>query len=304
MSQDLVFDNVQEYSDYLNLLNLHYSLDGYGYSTNTRLHLIDHLIITYSENLPSTGLFYDTHGESIHYGLRFLFSGSELYHMNQDKILLSQEECFLFQPKNAGFYERKTPSTGINFLIPKEILAPKITNFNHHGDKLTCKTGLGKIIFTEILHAEQELHHLSDYQKKLVLMNLIVLIAEWLNETQSETKEFFLQLTDYINQNIFETSLSLESVASAFSKSPRTIQKAFSQKQLTFSKYLSNKRLIAASQELAFGHTAIIDIATKYGFYDSSHFSRSFKHKYKCTPSLYRKKQHKLKERTKKCLLN
>lgn len=303
MSQDLIFDNIREYSDYLNLLNLHYSLDGYGYSTNTRLHLIDHLIVTYSENLPSTGLFYDTHGESIHYGLRFLISGFELYHMNQDKILLSQEECFLFQPKNAGFYERKTPSTGINFLIPKEILAPKITNFNHQGDKLTCKTGLGKIIFTEILHTEQELHHLSDYQKKLVLMNLIILIAEWLNETQSQAKELFLQLTEYIDQNLFETSLSLESVASAFSKSPRTIQKVFSQKKLTFSKYLLDKRLIVASQELAFSHKSIIDIATKHGFYDSSHFSRAFKNKYNCTPSQYRKTQYALKGRVKKCLL-
>lgn len=248
MNHDFVFNDVKKYSESLSKLNLCYTYEGQDFSTTTRLHQIEELIITYSENKPSVGFFYNIKSHSNYYGLRFLLEGSELYHFGQNKLLLTASECMLFQPRHSSFYERKTTSIGINFLIPQKILAPKIIDFNQLGTKLICSSGFGKLIYSGVASLELELHLLTDAQKVFLASHLVDLIADWLNENQTKSKDLFLSVKEYIDQHIEDPLLQLQTMSIVFNKSSRTIQDLFKRENMTFSNYLLDQRLILASK--------------------------------------------------------
>ena len=58
---------------------------------------------------------------------------------------------------------------------------------------------------------------------------------------------------------------------------------------VTVGAYLRNLRLEQAARALADSMSTIADIAAQAGFYDQSHFTRTFKRKFGLTPQEYRR---------------
>jgi len=71
--------------------------------------------------------------------------------------------------------------------------------------------------------------------------------------------------------------LSPSAIARAHGLSVRTINRAFNATGQTVGETIRIRRLARARNELAERRQPIRTIATKWGFDDSSHFSRSFK---------------------------
>lgn len=84
--------------------------------------------------------------------------------------------------------------------------------------------------------------------------------------------------------------ISLEQVAENIRVSPRQLQRIFrSEGQTTFRDYLEHVRLTCICSELLHTDRPIEDIALDHGYVNPNYLYPVFKHKYKLTPSTYRR---------------
>ncbi len=96
---------------------------------------------------------------------------------------------------------------------------------------------------------------------------------------------------DYIDRNLADTDLNIGAIARAFSSSSRTIHKLFEGEAQTVARLIWERRLERCREEMAdpaMAHRSITEIAHLWGFSDSQHFSRAFKHRFGLTPRDYR----------------
>ena len=85
-------------------------------------------------------------------------------------------------------------------------------------------------------------------------------------------------------------SLRVDEVAEAIGVHPVHLTRTFrAHFGVSVGAYLRNLRLEQAAQALAGSTSTIADIAAQTGFYDQSHFTRTFKRKYGLTPHDYRR---------------
>jgi AraC-like DNA-binding protein len=89
-------------------------------------------------------------------------------------------------------------------------------------------------------------------------------------------------------RHLDNAGLSVASVASHLGVSPRYVHMLFAATDMSFSEFVLTQRLARAHRMLASPHhvgDTISTIAFAVGFADLSHFNRTFRHRYGCTPS-------------------
>lgn len=92
----------------------------------------------------------------------------------------------------------------------------------------------------------------------------------------------------FIAKHLLDESLSPAFIASAHGVSVRTVNRIFSASGQTVTDTVRTRRLSRARHELAESDKSIAAIASRWGFSDSSHFSRTFKAHYGIPPSEFR----------------
>ncbi|MFC5995938.1 helix-turn-helix domain-containing protein [Pseudonocardia hispaniensis] len=92
----------------------------------------------------------------------------------------------------------------------------------------------------------------------------------------------------WIDRHLLDDSLSPTAVAAAHGVSIRTVNRIFNATGQTVGEVVRVRRLARARKELAESDRPIAAIAHRWGFSDSSHFSRSFKAHYGSSPTDYR----------------
>ncbi|EEG30767.1 transcriptional regulator, AraC family [[Clostridium] methylpentosum DSM 5476] len=95
-------------------------------------------------------------------------------------------------------------------------------------------------------------------------------------------------IINYIGQNC--RSITLDSLAKHFQYTPNYLSRLIRQSTgKTFSQIVSQQKLQRAAGFITSTDMPIVDIGQIVGFYDVSHFIRSFKKEYHLTPAEYRK---------------
>lgn len=100
-----------------------------------------------------------------------------------------------------------------------------------------------------------------------------------------------LKAERYILENLMQSNLSPKAVADHIGVSLRHLYRLFMVDQLSINKYIQMKRLEKAQFELIDlknKKLSITEIALRWGFGDSAHFSKIFKKVYGISPSQYR----------------
>jgi AraC family transcriptional regulator, positive regulator of tynA and feaB len=92
----------------------------------------------------------------------------------------------------------------------------------------------------------------------------------------------------YIERHLLDHAVSPAAIASAHGVSVRTVNRVFNATGQTVSEVVRVRRLARAREELTEGLHPISAIASRWGFSDSSHFSRTFKAHYGASPRDYR----------------
>src|SRR5699024_4078465 len=90
----------------------------------------------------------------------------------------------------------------------------------------------------------------------------------------------------YVKQNIDDPSMRLETISQSIHISERTLIRMFSEIGTTPMRWVWKTRIEAAHTEIMSGAFArLTDVAFRFGFKDTAHFSRLFKRNYGYPPS-------------------
>ncbi|HZV19246.1 MAG TPA: helix-turn-helix domain-containing protein [Sphingobium sp.] len=103
-----------------------------------------------------------------------------------------------------------------------------------------------------------------------------------------------MAVLDYIERNLADPNLDVAAIACALGFSKRTLHQIFADDVVTVGRIIWERRLERCRRELAdpacMGES-ITEIAHRWGFSDSQHFSRSFKARFNVSPRTYRQSQ-------------
>jgi AraC-like DNA-binding protein len=90
----------------------------------------------------------------------------------------------------------------------------------------------------------------------------------------------------HVEQNLGDDALSLQSIADALGMSPRYMNKLFESERTSVMRWAWSQRLERARLALESGaRHSITAVACSFGFKNTSHFSRSFRARFGCSPS-------------------
>ena len=131
----------------------------------------------------------------------------------------------------------------------------------------------------------------------LKLKEIILLLAQTANARAIQT--IFAQLfspTIYTFKQIIEANLfaqlSIDALAQLNNLSLSSFKREFARHYNdTPANYIKTKRLEKAAEMLLISKERIKDIAFNCGYNDLANFTKSFRHRYKCTPSDFRERQ-------------
>ncbi|PZT92637.1 MAG: hypothetical protein DI630_28060 [Gordonia sp. (in: high G+C Gram-positive bacteria)] len=95
-------------------------------------------------------------------------------------------------------------------------------------------------------------------------------------------------IEDWIDHHLPDTVITPASVAAAHAVSVRTVHRMFAETGDTLGSVVRLRRLMRARRELECTHHSITAIASRWGYSDSSHFTRTFKHQFGMSPTDHR----------------
>lgn len=128
-----------------------------------------------------------------------------------------------------------------------------------------------------------------------LLSQLSVLLSYHAVPSSGRSRYHLLQrCLAYIEQHLEHDELDVEHLAEVMNTSTRQLSRAFELKGISVSRYIWNLRLERCREEIITSPgTNIGDIAFKWGFNHSAHFSRSYKRRFDEAP-VQTRKRHKL----------
>ncbi len=98
------------------------------------------------------------------------------------------------------------------------------------------------------------------------------------------------QVERWLGRRLSARHLDAETVAAAHGVSVRTVNRLFSDTGETLSGVLRAKRLARVREELLAGDAGVTALAARWGFFDASHLTRSFRAVYGLSPREYRRR--------------
>lgn len=146
--------------------------------------------------------------------------------------------------------------------------------------------------------ARQMINTVKEVPEKMIksYIAIMTVIAEYVTQTNRLSpgnSNLAVLIKTYLNQN-YSSKITLEILAERFNCSQSLLIKSFKKEfNTTIMKELMEVRLKKAEEHLKKSRISLKEIADDCGFSDQNYFSKVFATKYGCSPSEYRKKQHK-----------
>lgn len=166
------------------------------------------------------------------------------------------------------------------------------------GKPMSCASGLNKLFIDHLLALENQFGDLTKEQAWRVLdttLNLAVTVLE--NGTEIVKRngncDLLEKIRKYIDENLDDYELCVASIAKKHNISPRHTHRIFGEEGISVSNYITSRRLDRCKIELASpacSENSVTDIAFRWGFNDSSTFSKVFKREFGISPREFRRR--------------
>jgi AraC family transcriptional regulator, positive regulator of tynA and feaB len=242
----------------------------------------------------------------------------EPYHVSQDNylgvILLSGNyhleqggrEVYL-NPGDMTIYDATCPHqincsqsfSKILITIPRTIMRARLSGVERcTALRIPGNLGIGSVTANFIRNVVQEAENMSNWdisalsEQSLDLFTLSLASLNPQSYSLSRSRSAALQsIKDFVASHLSNPKLDTAMVVTGTGFSARYINDVLNDNDTSLMRYILQRRLERCSKDLlSLLHTNqnISEIALNWGFNDLSHFSRTFKQKYGCTPNQYR----------------
>jgi AraC-like DNA-binding protein len=182
-------------------------------------------------------------------------------------------------------------------LIPKEHLPEHLTLDELTARRLSGGEGITRLTWNAMLATYEELHSMTtastegaaDVMTQLVLLSLLEMRGT--SSTLSLREALRDRIKAYVDRNLRDSHLSVDSVARALSCSRRHLYNAFSDEPEGIAGYVLARRLDTARRAVEDPRQKdrlITAIAFNAGFKSSAHFCRAFTIRFGCSPREWR----------------
>lgn len=168
-------------------------------------------------------------------------------------------------------------------------LPADLTRVGRYFSKDSALTSILSAHFNNIVSNGDRIHaHQLYYLSRMsldVVSNTLLAAEEGIQ--LSPTEQLYLDVLAYIDQHLKNSDLSSGMIANAFSISRRYLDMLFVRNASSVSGWIRSQRLTRCRAELEMPslYRTVSEIAMKWGFKDSSHFSRIFRQKFGYPPS-------------------
>ncbi len=208
-------------------------------------------------------------------------------------------EVFVWNSAHQMTFESKVNIRQVSLLVPTEFRNSVHQLINP--DKILVLDGhdvLSNMLRYALLTLRRNAHKVTPNEERPVVNAILDLLHACIDAhsdkhiIKKKNQYALLQeANEYIEENLFDTDLSVLSISRALGISTRYLHKLFATTPLSLTKTISEQRTRQAAHFLAnteFSQLSVTDIAFMVGFNDSAYFSRVFKKKFGLPPLQFR----------------
>jgi AraC-like DNA-binding protein len=161
---------------------------------------------------------------------------------------------------------------------------------------LSSRAGLGRHLAPFVASVAHDADLMSGPAGGRLARNLIDLFATGIvdmlqRDQPARPVPLFVQVTDYIAENLADPDLDASSLSRAKHISTRYLQAIFQEQGTTVTDWIRDRRLAGARRDLAdpaLREASIADIAIRWGYQDPAYFSRLFRREFGESPREWR----------------
>ena len=230
------------------------------------------------------------------YGLLLIISGHEDVVSRGKSAILGPGSFYIWDSTERTSFYLHSNIHKVTLFVPQDRLRSALPNVdNLVGVAIDWQNGLGAVTGSLLSNLSSHIGYMNARQGYILAENTIDLISSCLWDKHSQLNDkpgmdLLARIKDYIEINLEDADLDPPALACRFGISVRYLHLLFEEECFSVSRWIMERRLERCRRELSKvnQNKSITEIAFCWGFTDSAHFSRSFKHRYGISPKTFR----------------
>lgn len=234
------------------------------------------------------------------YNIIYIAKGSECLIIDEQDVELEAGSFVMWDSARPMKFITGQGLHQITLAIPHERLHKVFPRAGDHvGQKVMAREGLSRVFVDHLVSLDQQFGNLKKGVAQEVLEATVHLLTATLgaaNELSNDSRSKYLlqNMKAYIDKHMADYNLNLDQVAQIHGISIRHLHRLFQNSECSAAEYVLRGRLDRCKRDLASpknAHLSITEIAYRWGFSDSSTFSKAFRREFDVTPREFRARE-------------
>lgn len=226
-------------------------------------------------------------------GVQLQVEGTLTCTYRNQEFTLHPGDLFVWNSSDAGAFSTSAHHRQLSLLIPAPRAPKSVATAPELTYPLAAQQGSGALSLAadQLRALIRELDQLNDDAVNRAVTGLLDLvdagIAPVSDADAGQRTELLADIQQYVLERLGDPELNVNSIAAAHWISVRSLHSIFSESGTTVARWVRQQRLERAHRDLsnATTSTTVTEIAFRWGFSDTSHFSRVFKREFGVSPT-------------------
>lgn len=257
----------------------------------TRFSTEEHRVVRGAAEIRRTPLEY--------YFVNMQVRGEALAKQRGREVVVGPGEFYIVDSTEPYDLDFHSDTEIFSYRIPKRVLDPLLKNpAASTAIRVSRETAMGKFtvdFLHSVLESAAAIPETGHASVSGMIVDLVALSlggsAEAAEVAGGSARHAVLNsVIKYVEDSLHDPALSIDSVCRKFKISPRNLHRVFEASEMTFGEMIRVKRLERSAQELSrCPGRPVSSVAFACGFNDVSYFNRSFRKRFDCSPTEYRR---------------